>query len=61
MELTEKYRIKSFLKKAQVVKGCPLTKKERSEVVTGYLAMQDLGIFKKPEFDGNRKILDKHW
>ena len=61
MEFIEKHRIKEFLKKAQIVKGRSLTKKERLEIVSGYMAMQDLGIFKKPDFNGNRKILDKHW
>jgi len=61
METTEKYRIKELLKKAQVVKGRNLTKPERREVVGGYIAMQKLGIFNKPEFKGNRKLLDKHY
>jgi len=61
MELSEKYRIKSFLKKAQIVKGRRLTKRERIEVIDGYLAIKKLGIYDKSNFEVNRKSLDKHW
>jgi hypothetical protein len=61
MHPLEKYKIKSLLHKAKLVKGRTLTKKERSDIVTGYLALKNLGIYDKPEIDINRKLLDKHW
>jgi hypothetical protein len=61
MDIQEKRRIKELLHKAGVVKGRHLTKKERADVVDGYLAMKNLGIYNKPEMEVNRKILDRHW
>lgn len=60
MDIQEKYKIKDLLHKARVVKGCNLTKKERLEVIEGYLSLKMLGVYNKPEFEGNRKLLDKH-
>ncbi len=46
---------------ARVVKGRTLTKQERSDIVTGYLAMKKLGVYDKSAIDTNRKLLDNHW
>ena len=61
MDIQEKYKIKDLLHKAKVVKGRRLTKRERLEVIEGYLSLKMLGIYNKPNFVGNRKVLDKHW
>ena len=61
MDTQERYKIKDLLHKARVVKGRNLTKKERLTVIEGYLSLKMLGVYNKPVFEGNRKILDKHW
>lgn len=56
MELTEKYRIKSLLRKARIATGKKYMKKaDRRKVIEGYQALKKLGIYNKPAYICDRK------
>jgi len=45
---------KSITRKAQWVKKSKLTKKELRDIQEGVLALERLGIYKKPDWEGGR-------
>jgi len=50
----DKYKWRETVRKAQWVKKSKLTKKELRDIQEGVLAMEKLGIYKKPDWEGGR-------